>query len=743
MGAFRPPADAWSRRDFMRNGSYSIALVCTFGTDLVAQGPEGHEVRPRPRGARRPLAVHAVPARPADRARRSRPSRPRTASMSTTSTSRRAWPRSCPASRRRSTATRASTPGRRSAPARAARRSCASATSCRSTPTCTSTAATSRRRTTATRWTSSSPARVRLHVPERAGRGVPLVPRPRPRAHGAHALLRPGRHVPAAATSARRSSSCRRASTTSRSCSPTTRSTRTARSATPRTSTSASAATRCWSTARSRRGWPVQRRIYRLRFLNASNARSYELKLGNGRQMLQIASDGGLLEAPVARSSFPLHPAERIEVLIDFRALQAGLGDRAAERRRRGGGTRAGHALRRRRRRRRRGGADAARAHAHAREAAGAQRDPPLGPLAADAGRACSGRSPTAASTPTASTSRRGSGSTELWQWHNPSNRVHPMHLHGMLFRVVERSSGVIHPGERGWKDTVGVLPGETVTVQPWFIPYAGRYVFHCHSLEHGDKAMMLQLEVVQVRLRICGSPRGLALRRVASPAPAEHDQVVHRHRHARAGTSRSRSISPGDTVAWTFAGHGRRSHNVGRERPATGRRLGVVRVATPAPAADAPYTFESVGTYSFFCAVHQDTMLGDGHAWPRPAAAAAAAAAAEPAAVRQRRRRPVRRPRPRSRSTRPSRGSRSVSVKRASKGARGALQGLRGRPSIGVVVLARQEDRQERTRSAGKGTLAFTARACGPARYTVTLVPCDRSRATSPRPRTLRVTVR
>ena len=32
MNTFRPPADAWSRRDFMRNGSYSLALVCTFGT---------------------------------------------------------------------------------------------------------------------------------------------------------------------------------------------------------------------------------------------------------------------------------------------------------------------------------------------------------------------------------------------------------------------------------------------------------------------------------------------------------------------------------------------------------------------------------------------------------------------------------------------------------------------------------------------------------------------------------------
>ena len=42
------------------------------------------------------------------------------------------------------------------------------------------------------------------------------------------------------------------------------------------------------------------------------------------------------------------------------------------------------------------------------------------------------------------------------------------------------------------------VAPGETVSVQPWFVPYTGRYVFHCHNLEHGDKAMMLQLEVIR-----------------------------------------------------------------------------------------------------------------------------------------------------------------------------------------------------------------------------------------------------
>ena len=40
MNMFRPPADAWSRRDFMRNGSYSLALVCTFGTTSSLKGSE-------------------------------------------------------------------------------------------------------------------------------------------------------------------------------------------------------------------------------------------------------------------------------------------------------------------------------------------------------------------------------------------------------------------------------------------------------------------------------------------------------------------------------------------------------------------------------------------------------------------------------------------------------------------------------------------------------------------------------
>ena len=238
----------------------------------------------------------------------------------------------------------------------------------------------------------------------------------------------------------------------------------------------------------------VERRIYRLRFLNASNARSYELQLGNGRQVVQIASDGGLLQKPVKRRTVVLHPAERIEVLIDFRRFSAGsevvltnLAGEASTRNVmrfdvvRGGSEEARIPTGRMRTLERLPAPNATRRwDLGLRTTSGVQWQ--------IAGRGFD---------PTRVDVRPRLGSTELWQWSNPSQRVHPMHLHGMLFRIVERSSGVVHPGERGWKDTIGVLPGETVTVQPWFAPYSGRYVFHCHALEHGDKAMMLQLEVI------------------------------------------------------------------------------------------------------------------------------------------------------------------------------------------------------------------------------------------------------
>ena len=71
------------------------------------------------------------------------------------------------------------------------------------------------------------------------------------------------------------------------------------------------------------------------------------------------------------------------------------------------------------------------------------------------------------------------------------------MHLHGYHFRVVSIAGKPPHPGDAGWKDTVPVLPGQRVVIRPDFDYFTGRYVFHCHAAEHGDMAMMGQMEVV------------------------------------------------------------------------------------------------------------------------------------------------------------------------------------------------------------------------------------------------------
>jgi spore coat protein A len=47
-----------------------------------------------------------------------------------------------------------------------------------------------------------------------------------------------------------------------------------------------------------------------------------------------------------------------------------------------------------------------------------------------------------------------------------------------------------------GWKDTVDLAPGEEARVVARFDGYRGKYVFHCHNLEHEDM-MMANFEVV------------------------------------------------------------------------------------------------------------------------------------------------------------------------------------------------------------------------------------------------------
>lgn len=67
--------------------------------------------------------------------------------------------------------------------------------------------------------------------------------------------------------------------------------------------------------------WPnldVERRQYRFRLLNGSNARFYHLKLSNGMRFIQIGTDGGYLAEPVELESLLIAPGERTDILVDF-----------------------------------------------------------------------------------------------------------------------------------------------------------------------------------------------------------------------------------------------------------------------------------------------------------------------------------------------------------------------------------------------------------------------------------------
>ena len=105
-------------------------------------------------------------------------------------------------------------------------------------------------------------------------------------------------------------------------------------------------------------------------------------------------------------------------------------------------------------------------------------------------------------------------GTMETWRFINTTDDAHPMHIHLVQFQIFERQGydvpafqngrlalvGTPRPApanEAGWKDTAVVLPREVLTLLIRFDGYAGRYVYHCHMLEHEDNDMMRPFQVV------------------------------------------------------------------------------------------------------------------------------------------------------------------------------------------------------------------------------------------------------
>ena len=85
-------------------------------------------------------------------------------------------------------------------------------------------------------------------------------------------------------------------------------------------------------------------------------------------------------------------------------------------------------------------------------------------------------------------------GATEIWKVENVVGMDHPFHMHGFQFQVIERN-GQPEPF-RSWKDVVNVRRQETVKLVVRFDDFPGKWMFHCHILNHEDKGMMGILEV-------------------------------------------------------------------------------------------------------------------------------------------------------------------------------------------------------------------------------------------------------
>ena len=84
-------------------------------------------------------------------------------------------------------------------------------------------------------------------------------------------------------------------------------------------------------------------------------------------------------------------------------------------------------------------------------------------------------------------------GRVEIWDIENASEMDHPFHLHGMSFQVLDDAGQLVQP--LAWKDTMNV-PLETTRSFAVRLGDPGRWMFHCHILEHAERGMMGELEV-------------------------------------------------------------------------------------------------------------------------------------------------------------------------------------------------------------------------------------------------------
>lgn len=241
--------------------------------------------------------------------------------------------------------------------------------------------------------------------------------------------------------------------------------------------------------------------LLRLRILNGSNGSLYNFSFSNGLVFSQIATDNSFLESPVELTSLKLSPSERAEIVVDLANDANGevllkvveLID-----------NRSFTALR----------------------------------ISVDAQAALVSTLPSSLTTHevidinqvvrTRNFTLEGSGNMgnpiltinnkamlmsridetlnvnelEIWHIENTMNLNHNFHIHATHFRPYKRngSTANILANEQGYKDCIHLGPNETVDILVKMLDYtdaSGKYMYHCHYLEHEDAGMMGQFVVV------------------------------------------------------------------------------------------------------------------------------------------------------------------------------------------------------------------------------------------------------
>lgn len=254
--------------------------------------------------------------------------------------------------------------------------------------------------------------------------------------------------------------------------------------------------------------WPflkVEPRKYRFRLLNASNTRTYQFQFSDLSSFFLIGTDGGLLKRPIRVQSLDVSPAERMDIIVDFSGLE---GKKVVLQ----------------------NGSDLENPTGEVMEF---QVTKPL---------SCPDKSeiPCLLSNIefiplkevevrkvrrlTLSDSEDEFGrpmlllddkewddpvtetplldSIEIWELVNLTVGIHPIHIHLVNFRVLDRHdlNGQLLdplPADFGLKDTVLVGGEQIVRIIMKFEPYSGDYVWHCHRLEHEDHDMMRPLKII------------------------------------------------------------------------------------------------------------------------------------------------------------------------------------------------------------------------------------------------------